>query len=120
MKNQLRTIGAFAAAALISAALPGTAFAVDGQIANTQARAMAGGITPGDTPGFPVTITQPGSYVLSGNLTVPVESAGGQTLAIRIAADGVWLDLNGFSIIGPGVFLNSAAINGDGQSRAKI
>ncbi len=67
MTIQIRTTGAlFAGVLLMSAALPGTAFAVDGQIAITQARAMAGGVTPGDAPGFPVTITQPGSYVLSG------------------------------------------------------
>jgi hypothetical protein len=70
---------------------------VDGQIAITQARAMAGGVTPGDAPGFPVTISQPGSYVLSGILTVP--NAG--TDGIVIAASHVTIDLNGFAILGP-------------------
>src|SRR5262249_44984162 len=62
-----------------------------------QDRAMAGSITPGDTPGFPVTISQPGSYRLMGNLTVP----DANTTAISITTDSVTLDLNGFSIIGP-------------------
>lgn len=89
--------GALAAAILMSAALPSTARAVDGQIAITQATAMAGGVTSGDSPGFPVTISQPGSYVLSGNLTVP----NADTTAIEIAASHVTLNLNGFAILGP-------------------
>jgi hypothetical protein len=54
-------------------------------------------VTPGDAPGFPVTISQPGSYRLAGNLTVPDLN----TTAIQITADFVTLDLNGFSIAGP-------------------
>lgn len=49
--------------------------------------------------GFPYTISQPGSYKLSGNLTVP----NANTTAIQISADNVSLDLNGFSILGPTV-----------------
>ena len=97
MTTQIRTIGAlFAGVLLMSAVLPGTAFAVDGQIAINQARALAGGVTPGDAPGFPVTITQPGGYVLSGNLTVP----DANTSAIVINASHVTIDLNGFAILG--------------------
>jgi hypothetical protein len=97
MTTQIRTIGAlFAGVLLMSAVLPGTAFAVDGQIAITQARAMGGGVTPGDAPGFPVTITLPGSYVLAGNLTVP----DANTSAIVINASHVTIDLNGFAILG--------------------
>ena len=44
--------------------------AVDGVIEINQARALAGGVTPGDAAGFPVTITASGSYRLTGNLTV--------------------------------------------------
>ena len=44
---------------------------VDGVVYIDQNRAAAGGITPGDLAGFPVTIAQSGSYRLSGNLTVP-------------------------------------------------
>ena len=47
------------------------AFAVDGVVLIDQNHALAGNVTPGDTPGFPVTISQPGSYRLTGNLIVP-------------------------------------------------
>ena len=56
-------------------------------------------MTPGDTPGFPVTISLPGSYRLAGNLTTP----NANTTAIQITANNVTLDLNGFTISGPGV-----------------
>ena len=73
------------------------AHAVDGQVLINQARAMSGGVTPGDAPGFPVTISEPGSYRLSSNLVVPNNA----TTAIEIAASNVTLDLNGFAILGP-------------------
>src|SRR5438128_1949460 len=69
-------------------------YAVDGVILIDQNRALAGNLTPGDGPGFPVTISQPGSYGLSSNLTVPLGNHG-----IEITADGVTLDLNGFGIL---------------------
>jgi|EndMetStandDraft_3_1072993.scaffolds.fasta_scaffold51404_1 hypothetical protein len=75
----------------------GPAFAVDGVILIDQPRAMAGSVTPGDAPGFPVTLSVPGSYRLSGNLTVLTPTDG-----IVITADRVTLDLNGFSVIGSG------------------
>ncbi len=68
--------------------------AVDGVIEINQVRAQAGAVTPGDTPGFPVTISRSGSYRLTGNLNV------NQQNAIVITADNVSVDLNGFSIIG--------------------
>ncbi|HLG97361.1 MAG TPA: hypothetical protein VKX49_13700 [Bryobacteraceae bacterium] len=77
--------------------LTGRAFAVDGVILINQSIALAGNVTPGDSPGFPVTISVSGSYRLSGNLTVP----DANTTAIQISADNVSIDLNGFSIIGP-------------------
>lgn len=64
-----------------------------------QQNVLAGKVTPGDAPGFPVTITQPGSYRLAGNLTVPDAS----TTAMEIAAGNVTIDLNGFSILGPNI-----------------
>ena len=73
--------------------------AVDGVVLIDQAKALAGGVTPGDGPGFPVYINQPGSYRLSGNLTVP----DADTTAISIFGSNVTLDLNGFSILGPTV-----------------
>lgn len=79
------------------AAVSSSAYAVDGVVLINQSRALAGNVTPGDAVGFPVTISQSGSYRLSGNLTV----SDFATAAILILADHVTLDLNGFSIIGP-------------------
>jgi hypothetical protein len=39
-----------------------SAAAVDGVIEINQAKALAGGVTPGDTAGFPVALSAPGSY----------------------------------------------------------
>lgn len=63
-----------------------SAFAVDGVVLINQTTIMSAG-------GFPYSITQPGSYKLTGNLVVPVATNG-----IVIQASGVSLDLNGFSI----------------------
>lgn len=87
------------ASALIIAGLSFQLYAVDGVILIDQNRALVGNVTPGDTPGFPVTISLPGSYRLTGNLTVP----DANTTAIQLTADNVAIDLNGFSIIGPTV-----------------
>ena len=84
---------------------PLTALAVDGVVLIDQNKALAGGATPGDTPGFPVTISQPGSYRLSGNLTLPTGMNG-----IEIQVPNVTIDLNGFSIIGFGTFTSPAPI----------
>ena len=83
--------------AVVCALLPAAALAVDGVVLIDQNRTMAGNITPGDAPGFPVTINLPGSYRLSGNLTVP----NSNTTGIVIAADHVTIDLNGFALLGP-------------------
>ncbi len=74
------------------------AYGVDGVIEISQARALAGGVTPGDEPGFPVKLFEPGSYRLTGNLTVPNTNTG----AIEVRSNQVSIDLNGFSIQGPG------------------
>jgi len=62
-----------------------------------QSKAINGNVTPGDSPGFPVTISQPGSYRLTSNLTV----TNANTTAIEITTDDVTLDLGGFLIKGP-------------------
>lgn len=98
----LRRVGAaHIACALCAGALcAGTAQAApvtDGVTQIDQNKALAGSVTPGDAPGFPITITRPGSYRLTSNLTVP----DADTTAIEIAADHVTLDLNGFAILGP-------------------
>ena len=91
------------------------AHAVDGIVLINQNAALAGNVTPGDAPGFPVTISVSGSYRLSGNLTV----ADGDTTAIEIHASNVTIDLNGFSIIGPNVCsgfpVTSCNANGSGR-----
>jgi hypothetical protein len=46
---------------------------------------------------FPIVISQPGSYRLRSNITVPDEN----TTAISVQADYVTIDLNGFTIQGP-------------------
>ena len=83
------------AAVLVGVAMP--TLAVDGVILIDQNKALAGNVTPGDAPGFPVTISLPGSYRLASNLTVPDDVTDG----IVVQADNVILDLNGFSIRGP-------------------
>ena len=58
--------------------------------------------TVNEAGGFPYKITKPGSYRLVSNLTVPVNLDG-----IDISANGVTLDLNGFTIAGPGTCFGS-------------
>lgn len=82
---------------ILCMALSHPARAVDGVVLIDQQHALAGNVTPGDAPGFPVTISLPGIYKLSSNLTVP----NADTSAIVITADSVTIDLNGFSILGP-------------------
>jgi hypothetical protein len=79
---------------LAVALVPLTSSAVDGVFLIDQNRALAGSVTPGDTPGFPIVISQPGSYRLSGSLTVPAA-----VNAIMITVPNVTLDLNGFAIV---------------------
>src|SRR5512139_2763385 len=94
---------------LLGMALAAPVRAVDGVIEINQAKAKVGGVTPGDTPLFPVTISQPGSYRLTSNLDVtdasarPNGTAAENTTAIQVTADNVTIDLNGFMIKGPTV-----------------
>src|SRR5512137_442794 len=76
----------------------GIAFAA-GPVSITQSSAIAGGITQGDGPGFPVTISKPGSYILKSNLKV----TDANKTVILVTTDNVTIDLNGFSILGPTV-----------------
>lgn len=78
-------------------AAPG-AHAVDGVIEINAASAAGGGITAGDAPGFPVTISEQGSYRLTSDLEVP----GVNTTGIEISADFVTIDLNGFTLFSTG------------------
>jgi hypothetical protein len=69
-----------------------------GEIIITHAKALAGNVTPGDTAGYPVTISLPGSYILASNLIVPANKTG-----ILIKLSFVTIDLNGFTMQGSGV-----------------
>jgi hypothetical protein len=69
----MKNCGAKTLAAIVAlvalAASPATA--LDGEVLISQGAALAGGITPNDDPGFPVTISRSGKYKLRGNLNVP-------------------------------------------------
>ncbi len=86
---------AFPPLAVVLLALGGTS--AWAQTTIDQNKALAGNVTPGDAPGFPITISRAGSYKLTGNLTVPAGSHG-----IEVTANNVTLDLNGFTISGAG------------------
>lgn len=88
----LRTATLPIAAAIALAAGAGEA---QSQTIIDQAKALAGNVTPGDAPGFPVTISAPGHYVLTSNLVVPAYTTG-----IHITAEDVTLSLNGFTVRG--------------------
>jgi len=79
---------------LLLAAEP--AFAIDGAIEINQTCAAGDGCFAGDTAGFPVQISVPGSYVLTSDL----ELASANLSAISVNTDRVSIDLNGFSIKG--------------------
>jgi len=93
----VRTHVAMGILAILLSGFPRIVDASGGMIEINQVSALAGNVTPGDTPGFPVTISQSGSYVLTGNLII----ADAATSAISITADRVSLDLAGFGILGP-------------------
>lgn len=95
------------ALAVVAAALSGTAGAVDGVLEINQARAEAGGISPGDGPGFPVFLNAPGSYRLTSDLRITGVDA------IAITVGDVTLDLNGFNIVGgPGALADGVSVQG--------
>lgn len=96
----LIALGALAAAALSTAqaqSSKGSGSSTSGGVTIDQARAEAGGASSGDGPGFPVTLSQPGTYRLTGNLTLTDPNA----TAIVITSPNVTLDLNGFAVLGP-------------------
>ena len=82
-------------AAALWLASPGRAMAGE-PIDITQASALAGNLSPGDAPGFPITLSRSGHYRLTGDLTVPADTGG-----IVIVAPNVTLDLGGHRIRGP-------------------
>ncbi len=95
----------FFAALLAGTAVLFTSASAHAQATIDQNKALAGNVTPGDTPGFPITLSVPGSYKLTGNLAVPAGATG-----INIAASGVTLDLNGFNVVGANTCFRDAAL----------
>lgn len=90
----MRSISTQLTLVLCVLAIASSAQAVDGVVEINQAQVAAGGITPGDAPGFPVTLSRAGSYRLTSNL-----ATGSKNLtAILITTDHVSVDLNGFTI----------------------
>jgi hypothetical protein len=69
--------------------------AADGQVLITHAKAVAGGVTPGDAQGYPVALTVGGSYILGSDLTPPPNFD-----AIVVGSSDTTIDLNGFKISG--------------------
>jgi hypothetical protein len=82
--------------AALCALLAGPALAVDGVREINNVCATTTGCFAGDTAGFPVTITQAGSYRLTSNLTLASASDEG----ITVTGPDVSIDLNGFAITG--------------------
>jgi hypothetical protein len=100
---------AFAIIALLGIITTPSAFAQVSTI--TQAKALAGNVTPGDTAGYPITISQPGAYRLDSNLTVPNGQYG-----IFVGVNNVDIDMNGFTLTGSGVG-TYGVISNSGESR---
>ena len=85
---------AFSAALSLSALFP--VQASESVISIDQTSALAGSVSPGDAPGFPITLSRGGHYKLSSDLVVPADTSG-----IVISAPDVRLDLGGHSVRGP-------------------
>jgi len=81
-------------AALVALLLAPLARATDGVIEINAARAAAGGVTAGDSGGFPVEIFTRGNFRLTSDLIVPAGASAG----IVVYAAGTQIDLNGFTI----------------------
>jgi hypothetical protein len=86
---------ALCAALAVSLATPAHAA---GEILLTHAKALAGNVTPGDPPGYPIVLTRPGSYQLASNLFTAANK-----ITIQVTSDNVTIDLNGFTLHGSGV-----------------
>lgn len=80
-------------AATLSLLLVTPAAAIDGEVLITHAKALAGNITPGDTAGYPVILSLPGSYKFASTLIVPPGKHG-----ILVTNHDVTIDLAGFRL----------------------
>jgi len=72
-----------------------SATAMETEVALNEDMAIKGGVTPGDAPGYPITITHPGRYRLTSNLYPPGEISG-----IEIKSYGVTIEFDGFILSG--------------------
>jgi len=99
LSQAYRSLHSTVAAAALLLITVSPSLAVDGVIEINQAKALAGGVTPGDAAGFPVTIDQSGSYRLTSNLILA--TTGDHAIQITSTSQNVTIDLNGFSITGP-------------------
>ena len=95
-------------AGAVAIAFASLAHAIDGVVEISQAGVLASG-------GFPFQIAQPGSYRLTSDLVV----ASTTTDAIDATSGNVTIDLNGFSILGPGSG-SGVGIRAVGQSQVTI
>jgi hypothetical protein len=112
VRNRGRAAGTVAV--VLASVLPAApAAAVDGEVLINQAKAIAGGITPGDAPGFPITISRLGKYKLTSTLNVPPGTDG-----IVITSNDVAIDFNGFTMGGGSQARNGIAANGRGSITA--
>jgi len=93
MNHSLQNLSLTALATIALAAFAGSS--AHAQATIDQNKAVNGSVTPGDAPGFPITLSQRGSYKLTGNLVVPAATG-----AILVTASDVSIDLNGFTITG--------------------
>jgi hypothetical protein len=84
------------------------ALAAEGAVLITQEAALAGNLTPGDGPDFPVTLTRSGVYVLGGNLKVTAGRSG-----IVVRSHDVTIDLNGFTLHGKDQAVRGIVVPGD-------
>jgi hypothetical protein len=116
MTDRMRAVGRRFWLALSLAAIAGPVSAIDGVIEINQASALAGGVTPTDTPGLPVTIDSPGSYRLTGSLVASPGQTNVHAIVVTTAA-GVTIDLNGFVLQGPSVCSNLQACTPAGTAR---
>jgi len=98
MKKHILKHQLIAACLLAASALGPAAHAVDG-VFEISAACAAFGCFPGDSSNLPVTISQPGSYRLTSNLS----TTGANTTLIVVNANNVSIDLNGFTLSGPAV-----------------
>ncbi|NNE36339.1 MAG: hypothetical protein HKN13_13965 [Rhodothermales bacterium] len=92
------------------------ASANEGAIEINQVCASLGGCFSGDLGGFPVTITNAGSYRLTSDLSLSTAD----TTGIRITGDDVSIDLAGFTIQGPGTVGTGRGIEHFTGSRVRI